>query len=146
GPVKNNLVSLHGTLIMAIPTKDDLVICSDKKFMITGTRNRVMEVVKITQIGSHAAFGLSGNPVFYHPHSGAELFNAKNVVERFYANKDLRLIDETWHEFVPTLQQEFKRFLSGLTFEQAPPSGPGSSNFLFHIPFWLRMENSVQQP
>jgi hypothetical protein len=127
---------LHGTLIIAVPTKSGLVVCADKKMLITGARSRLLDVVKIKQLGSHAAFGLSGNPVFYDPSNGRQLFSAEDVVRRFYSDKELRLIKDTWRKFVPALQQEFTRFLSGLTAAEAPPSGPAPSYFLFHLPFW----------
>lgn len=127
----------HGTLIVAIPCDEGLVVCADKKMRIVGGRNQVLEVVKVTQLGSHAAFGLVGNPVFYNPQRPYnELFNAGTVVKRFYSSMDTRIIQQTWDDLVPTIQERFSRFLSGLTFEQAPPSGPPPDNYLFHLPFW----------
>lgn len=131
------VASSHGTLILAIPCREGLVVCADRRMRIIGGRNQVLEVVKINQLGSHAAFGLVGNPVFYSPvRPYNELFNAGTVVKRFYSSRDTRRIQETWDQLVPTIQERFSRFLSGLTFEQAPPSGPPPENYLFHLPFW----------
>src|SRR5216683_6776460 len=110
------VASSHGTLILAIPCKKGLVVCADRKMRIIGGPNQVLEVVKINQLGPHAAFGLVGNPVFYSPvRPYTELFNAGTAVKRFYASRDTRRIQETWDELVPTMQERFSRFLAGLT-------------------------------
>lgn len=131
----NELVSEKRTIILAIPCKDGLVVCADRKLNMTVGGNILEDAVRIYQLSNQVAFGVVGNSIFYDPFNPSKvLYSAENVVKAFFSNK--KYVPSDWSEFVKTITESFARFA-----ERIPPTyillgGPPPDFFIFHVLFW----------
>jgi hypothetical protein len=131
----NELVSEKRTLIVAIPCKDGLVICADKKLNLSIGGCTLEDAVKIHKLSTQVAFGVVGNSIFYDPLNPLKvLYSTENVVKAFFANK--KYIPDDWSEFARTVTQSFTKFATDLPPTYIVSGGPPPDHFIFHIVFW----------
>src|SRR5215813_3822666 len=113
-------VERGGTLILAIPVREGLVLCGDR--LITDqTGARVGEETKIKPVGERAAFVVSGRVgLDMNTTPRTVLFDAHQLIEQFLKDKDIETVD--WEAYRTTLRDEFLRALERVPFEQWPES------------------------
>jgi hypothetical protein len=131
----NELVSERRTIVIAIPCKEGLVICADQKLSMLVGDSILHDAVKIQRLGTHAAFGVVGNSIFYDPFNPSKvLYSAENVVKEFFVGK--KYISDYWPQFAKILSKSFISYLENLPTTYIVLSGPSPGNIIFHIAFW----------
>lgn len=131
----NELVSEKRTVIVAIPCKDGLVVCADKKLSMLIGGSTLNDAVKIHRLSAHIGFGVVGNSIFYDPLNPSNvLYSTESVVKAFFATKEY--IPDDWSEFATTITGSFAKFVESLQATQIVWSGPPPDHFIFHIIFW----------
>jgi hypothetical protein len=92
-----------GTLYIALPCIEGRVICTDKSVNNEDGMVRT-DMVKIHRLGKKAAFTLTG--LAYAPSlSNAPVFDPKETVKAFFADKNLNYIDKQRQALACTLQK-----------------------------------------
>jgi len=145
-----SVISSHGTLIVAVPTRTGWLVCADKR-----TYDRVRgdkdDVTKLLGIGS-AIFGSTGNADFYglltdritgRESAGAILFSAEDVVNRFAATNAFSDTSSFWTGLMHELTTEFESFLRRIPSTWWPESGAPPDSALFQLPFFWVDSGSV---
>lgn len=131
----NELVSEKRTILLAIPCKDGLVICADKKLNMSLGSSIIEDAVKIYRLSSHIAFGVIGKSIFYDPLNPSKvLYSAEEVVKSFFANK--KYVPDDWSDFARTMTQSFYDFAGKLPSTYILSGGLPPEHFIFHVVFW----------
>lgn len=134
-----------GTLIVAIPCRDGLVISADKTETNEAQCTSRNDAVKIHKLSPCIAFGIAGYPLFYRTNPLTRqvetIYDLRKDVEEFYSSRDTKLISQTWDELGSYLQNRFYDFLSTFYFEKPLPIPPSYGDWLYQLPFWYLTAN-----
>jgi len=135
-------VERGGTLILAIPVREGLVLCGDR-WITDQTGARVGEETKIKPVGERAAFVISGRVgLDLNTNPPTVLFDAHQLTEQYLKDKDVETAD--WEEYQATLRAALQRALEKLPFAQWPESRWGSQSFLQVLIFYIDSQHQLQ--
>ncbi len=135
GQIKSDsVISVKGTLIIATPAKDCLMIAADKR-----TYNQVDgdldTITKIVKLGRYTAFTAVGRPTILALPNKNILFSARNIVEA-YGLHDKDIAGTVLLPLRDKLIDEFKKCLRNLPYKMWPDSGDPPDKTLFEIEFY----------
>ena len=131
-----------GTLILAIPVREGLVLCGDR-WITDQTGARVGEETKIKPVGERAAFVISGRVgLDLNTNPRTVLFDAHQLTEQFLKDKDVETAD--WEDYATTLRSAFQGALERVPFAQWPESRWGSQSFLQVLIFYIDSQHQLQ--
>jgi hypothetical protein len=81
--------SLRGTIVVAVPVMDGLIVCADKRLYNDQAGTYSDDNVKIRKISDRALFVATNTIGFYDSKSRTMAFNAFDVTEKFVATHNL---------------------------------------------------------
>src|SRR5687768_979202 len=84
-----------GTCVVAIPSREGLVICADR--LITDDDDQALGDESKIHVCPRGAFVITGKAAFGITASGRDLFDAVQITERYLDGKILEQIN--WHEY-----------------------------------------------
>jgi hypothetical protein len=101
-----------GTLVIAVPSKEGLVVCADKRVYYIKANITKDEKIKIIQLGDHGLFAAVGSLSFTRTDkfdSNPNYIEVDRIVENCFKKKDIRtLTNEQWNDFCQYLEKIFK--------------------------------------
>jgi hypothetical protein len=124
--------TLSGTLVVAAPSKDGLVICADRRLM-AGDNVATDNYNKLRILGSKAVFVATNRAIVKNADTGNDLFNAFTIVEHFFKGKDEADLSKYWHGLSLTLLQEYDAMLKLSPRDKWPQSGRPPDYQLFQV-------------
>lgn len=135
---------LTGTLVLAIPNKEGMVVCADDRIedfhgrLIDGTN-------KLHQVGSRAVLTGSGSPIFIDNKTTGELYNSLTEAVEFFSARGAENVGQHLDALRLHIETGFNNFLKGRKKEDWPESGGGPNNHLFRLLiFYLDGKNNFQ--
>lgn len=135
-PTMQSAFPIHGTLIIAIPTRDGLVIVADKRTS-DPIRGDLDNAEKIVNIGKFTAISTTGISNFLDRRTFQELFSAEQVITEYAQNNPFPpSSDAEWRHIADALAAKFRSFLSWLPIWDWPSDGDPPDNALFQIAFF----------
>ena len=133
-----------GTLVIAVPSKEGLVVCADKRVHYIETNITKDEKIKIIQVGDHGLFASVGSLSFtrtvkFDPNP--IYIEVDRIVENYFKKKDIRTFtNEQWNDFCQYLEKIFKA--DNYTQIQSDDS---NKPFLQVAFFYLDLKNSINR-
>lgn len=123
-----------GTLIVIVPAKKGIVVCSDKRIYRKSIGD-VDTMNKLIKIGNNSAFAVVGAPIVWH--SGRKIFDVFDIVKNFFNRKEIIDADTTWTKIQTVLTETFKDSILSLNYSDWPESEYPQKNYvLFEIIFF----------
>lgn len=130
-----------GTLVIAVPSKEGLVVCADKRVYYIEENITKDEKIKIIQVGGHGLFASVGMLSFtrtakFDPNPIS--IEVDRLVENYFKKKDIRIFkNEQWNDFCQYLEKIFNADNYQI------PSNDPSKPFLQGAFFYLDLKNSI---
>lgn len=127
---------LRGTLVVAVPVSDGLVVCSDKRLFNSNSRTYTDDNVKIRRVGDNALFVATNTVGFYDQRTRTMAFDAFAVVEAYTAKNGLAKGKPFWDGLKREITSKLRAYFAGRSFGEWPESNRASGNLLFNLIFY----------
>jgi hypothetical protein len=135
--------SLSGTLVVAIPVTDGLVVCSDKRLYNADAKTFTDTAVKIRPAGSNALFVATNTVAFYDARTRATAFDASGVIAAYLNGHDLSGGMAFWDGLKKEIAGRLREYLFKRKFDEWPASDK-KNNLLFNLIFYSVSPNEVR--
>jgi hypothetical protein len=137
-----SVLTRGGTLILAIPVREGLVLCGDR-LISDNAGVRVAEETKIRPIGTKGAFVLTGTVgLDLSTTPRTVLFDANELTEKYLKGRDIDKVD--WDDYCRVLGDAFKNALERVPFDQWPPSRRGTESVFQVLVFYVDAQHDLQ--
>ena len=130
-----------GTLVVAVPVKEGLVVCSDKRLFNNETRTFTDTFVKIRKVNDNALFVATHTVGFFDSRSGKMEFDAFEVTAKYSAKHDLNAGKPFWDGLKKEITNQLRAYFSNRKFNEWPESDKKNNNLLFNLLFYSIKEN-----
>ena len=128
--------NLRGTIVVAVPVRDGLVVCSDKRLYNDQSGRYTDDSVKIRKINDTALFVATNTIGFYDSRSRSMAFNAFDVTERFVAMRSPSEGRAFWDGLKKEINARLREYFAKRSYAEWPESDRASNNLLFNLIFY----------
>jgi hypothetical protein len=135
--------SLSGTLVVAVPVTDGLVVCSDKRLYNADAKTYTDTAVKIRQAGRNALFVATNTVAFYDARTRSTAFDASDVIAAYLTGHDLSRGMAFWDGLKNEIADRLREYLFKRKFDEWPASDKKNNNLLFNLVFYSVSQNEV---
>lgn len=135
-----NTESLRGTLVIAVPVKEGLVVCSDKRLFNVDARTFSDNSVKIRKVNNSALFVATNTVGFFDQRSGKMTFDAVDITAKYAATHDVRS-KSFWDGLKEEIRRQLSAYFASQRFSDWPESDKANNNLLFNLLFYSIEEN-----
>lgn len=140
--IKNQ--SLSGTLVIAVPIKEGLVACSDKRAFNdqTGTFND--NFVKIRKVNSNTLFVATNTIGFLDKTTEKIEFDVNDITARYVAKSDFNNRKPFWDGLKREIRKQLLEYLAERKFADWPETDVPNNKLLFNLIFYSTSNESVR--
>lgn len=127
---------LTGTLVVAVPAREGLVVCSDKRLFNHETRTFTDSFVKIRKVSDNALFVATHTIGFFDRRSGKTAFDAYEITAKYAAAHRLSDGKPFWDGLKREITNQLRGYLAKRKFAEWPEADKQNSNLLFNLLFY----------
>lgn len=137
------LKAFGGTLIVAVPFQQGLVICADR--LGTSGEGETEDTQKLYQIGPSAAFAATGITTFRDPRNPNIQYDACIIIDNFFSEQVFDSNNKRYTELAIRLTTEFSNFYWRFTNISLPTITVGGIEypFFFRLIFFYLDQNQI---
>jgi hypothetical protein len=128
---------LRGTLVVAVPVKEGLVVCSDKRLFNIEAGTFSDNSTKIRKVNNNALFVATNTIGFFDQRSGKMKFDAVDITAKYVADHDLRSGKQFWDGLKKEIRERLDAYFAKEKFSEWPESDKANNNLLFNLLFYL---------
>ena len=128
--------NLRGTLVVAVPVSEGLIVCSDKRLYNHDTGTFTDNYIKIRKVSDNALFVATHTVGFYDERSKSMAFNAFEITEKYVANNDLNAGKPFWDGLKKEITAQLRAYFAKRSFAEWPESDRANQNLLFNLIFY----------
>ena len=136
-----NSQPLRGTLVVAVPVKEGLVVCADKRLFNTQAGSFADSFVKIRRVNNSALFVATHTVGFFNAQSGKTEFDAFEIVSKYVAKNDLEAGKPFWDGLKREITAQIRAYLGKRKFAEWPETDVANNELLFNLLFYSVKEN-----
>lgn len=133
--------ALRGTLVVAVPVTNGLVVCADKRLNNADARTLTDTAIKIRKVNDRALFAATNTVGFYDRNSNTMAFDAFDVVEKYSAKNDLDSGTLFWNGLKKEITSKLRSYLSGRPFAEWPETDRANNGLLFNLIVYSLRDN-----
>lgn len=127
---------LTGTLVVAVPVNEGLVVCADKRLFNHATGTFTDDAVKIRKAGDKALFVATNTIGFRDARTGAMTFDAFDVTEKYIARYPFVDTRQFWDGLREDVRKKLVDYFSTQRAADLPPTDFESGRLLFNLVFY----------
>jgi hypothetical protein len=127
---------VSGTLVVAVPTKDGLVACSDKRAFNHGTQTFNDDLVKIHKVNSRTLFVATNTVGFLDPRTGKVAFDVFGITSTYLARREFVPERQFWEGLKSEIRKQLLAFLATQSFKDQPETDIANNRLLFNLIFY----------
>ena len=127
---------LKGTLVIAVPVKEGLVVCADKRIYNADSGAFTDDFVKIRQVSNNALFVATNTVGLYDSRKKRIAFDAFAITESYTAKNNFDDEKSFWNGLKKTIAEELRRYLAERKYSEWPDSDKANNNLLFNLIFY----------
>ena len=135
---------LHGTLVVAVPVREGLVACSDKRLFNSDAGTYTDTFVKIRKASANALFVATNIVGFYDQHTKTMAFNATDITANYVAKHNITDGRPFWDGLKKEIGDQLRRYLAERKFADWPESEKENGNLLFNLVFYTVAPNNIR--
>jgi hypothetical protein len=136
-------LNLRGTLVVAVPVNEGLVVCSDKRLYNHDSGTFTDKYIKVRKAGDNALFVATHTVGFYDERSKSMAFNAFEITEKYVANNDLNKGKPFWDGLKKEITTQLRAYFAKRSFAEWPESDRANNNLLFNLVFYSVRDNKA---
>lgn len=144
-PAQNRMTqSIGGTLVVAVPVSDGLVVCSDKRLFNDQTGTFTDNFVKIRKVGNNALYVATHTIGFLDKATGKMAFDVFALTDRYVAQHEFVPGKAYWNGLNSEIRNQLSAYLSKQRFEEQPETDVRNNDLLFNLVFYAVADNKVR--
>lgn len=128
--------SITGTLVVAVPFNDGLVVCSDKRLFNADARTFTDNNVKLRKVDDKTLFAATNTVGFYDAKAKKMAFDAFEVTSGYIAKNDFSPGQKFWEGLKKEINDRLRSYLREREFADWPASDRANDNLLFNLIFF----------
>ena len=125
-----------GTLVVAVPVQQGLVVCSDKRLYNDTAGTYRDDYVKIHQVGQNALFVATHTTGFLNKATGKMDFDIFDVTSRYVAQHPFVPDQHFWDGLKKDIHDQLVQYLSKLSYVDQPETDIANNKLLFNLVFY----------
>jgi hypothetical protein len=128
--------SVSGTLVVAVPVKEGLVVCSDKRLFNSDAGTFTDNYVKIRKVNNNALFVATNTVGFYDRQTRTMAFDAFELTTKYVATHDMAAGKQFWDGLKKEIRDRLLEYFAKRKFAEWPESDKANNNLLFNLVFY----------
>jgi hypothetical protein len=127
---------IGGTLVVAVPVQEGLVVCSDKRLFNDTTNTFTDTYIKIHQVNSSALFVATHTTGFLDATTGKMAFDIFDITARFVSKSDFKPSPAYWDSLKKEIRDQLLAYLSARKYADWPATDTANNKLLFNLVFY----------
>lgn len=127
---------VSGTLVVAVPVKEGLAVCSDKRLFNSDAGTFTDNYIKIRKVDDNALFVATNTVGFYDRPTRTMAFDAFEVTAKYVSNHDLAAGKPFWDGLKKEIRDRLQEYFAKRKFADWPASDRANNNLLFNLIFY----------
>ena len=127
---------LGGTLVVAVPVQQGLVVCSDKRLYNESTNTFRDDFVKIHKVNDRAVFVATHTTGFLNKTTGKMEFDIFELTQDFVSRNGFRTDITYWNSLRDEIRKKLSAYLSRQKYADLPPTDVSNNRLLFNLVFF----------
>ena len=136
--------AVTGTLVVAVPVKEGLVTCSDKRLFNHSTGTYTDDAVKIRKAGDNALFVATNTIGFRDNRTGKMGFDAFEVTEKYLSKHPFANTRAFWDGLREEIRKKLLDYFAGQPAADLPPTDFESGRLLFNLVFYSVVQKRIK--
>lgn len=136
--------SLSGTLVVAVPVKEGLVACSDKRIFNHKTNTFNDNFVKIRKVNNNAFFVATNTVGLLDRATGEIAFDVFEITEKYVSQNNFVAEKRFWDGLSSEIRQQLLAYLAKRKFEEWPETDRENERLLFNLVFYSIVGKTVR--
>ena len=136
--------TLDGTLVVAVPVKDGLVVCSDKRLYNSHTGTSTDTFVKIRKADQNSLFVATNTVGFLDKQTGKLGFDVFEITEGYVSRNRFVLNRRFWDGLKHEIDRRLREYLSKQKYQDWPATDLESNKLLFNLVFYSTAGGSAR--
>lgn len=128
--------SLKGTLVVAVPVKEGLVVCADKRIFNVDSGTYTDDFLKIRRVNDKALFAATNTIGLYDGRKKKVVFDAFSITEKYVSKNNFDSGKAFWDGLKADITAQLRAYLSARKFAEWPESDRANNNLLFNLLFY----------
>lgn len=134
---------VRGTLVVAVPTADGLVVCSDKRLFNVDAGTFTDTNVKINRAGNNALFVATNTVGIWDSRTRSIAFDANAVVAEYVKAHEFKSEPQYWQGLKKAITEKLREYFKTHDYAAWPETDKANNNLLFNLFFY---SGSAGQP
>jgi hypothetical protein len=123
----------YATLVVAVPVRDGLVVCADKRIFNGTTRTFEDSFVKVREVDPNTVFAATNTIGFLNKNSGRMEFDAFDIVSNYNARHKFTDDRAFWDGLRGEIRKQLLAYLAKQKFADQPETDFANSRLLFNV-------------
>jgi len=136
--------AVGGTLVVAVPVSDGLVVCSDKRLFNDQTGTFTDDFVKIRKVGNRALYVATHTIGFLDKATGKMAFDVFALTNHYVAQHEFVPGKPYWNGLSSEIRNQLSAYLTKQRFEELPETDTRNNGLLFNLVFYAVVDNKVR--
>lgn len=136
GAFGQTLQKSGGTLVVAVPVSEGVVVCSDKRLYNETTGKFRDDYVKIHRVGDKALFVATHTTGFLNKTSGKMEFDIFDLVQNFVSKHGFDPSRQYWNALRGEIRSKLSGYLSKLKYRELPATDVANNRLLLNLVFF----------
>lgn len=133
--------SLRGTLVVAVPARDGLVVCSDKRLFNADAGTYTDNNVKIRKVDNYTLFVATNTIGFYDQKARKMAFDAFAVTSGYATQNKFSPDTKFWEGLKREISNQLRSYFAARPYAEWPASDRRNANLLFNLIFYTVRDN-----
>jgi hypothetical protein len=134
---------LGGTLVIAVPVSEGLVVCSDKRLSNVDAGTSKDSAVKIRKVGNNALFVATNTVAFYDRKTRTNAFDAFETSSNYASRNAFTDGPAFWSGLKKEINDDLQKYFKARKFAEWPESDKANNNLLFNLIFYSVADNRL---
>jgi hypothetical protein len=127
---------IGGTLVVAVPVQDGLVVCSDKRLYNETTKTFTDDYVKIHKVNQNALFVATHTTGFLDASTGKMAFDIFDITDRFVSKNPFKPGAAYWDGLKKEIRDQLLAYLTQRKYAEWPATDAANNRLLVNLVFY----------
>ena len=132
----SNFSKVGGTLVVAVPVSDGLVVCSDKRLYNESTNSYRDDFVKIHKVNERTLFVATHTTGFLNKTTGVMEFDVFDLAQNFVSHNGFDPTRSYWNSLRAEIKNKLSAYFSKLKLADLPATDVANNRLLFNLVFF----------
>jgi hypothetical protein len=136
--------SVGGTLVVAVPVREGLVTCSDRRLFNETTGTYTDDFVKIHKVGNNALFVATNTTGFLDNTTGKMEFDVFEIAARYASDHEFAPGRPFWEGLKKEIRDQLSEYLAKRKYNEWPATDTANNNLLFNLVFYAIANQNIR--